>query len=307
MKVSAEAAAEREKRSAAMTSVVAAFALTSLKFGIGIYTNSLGILSEAAHSGLDLIATVVTLFAIQSSIKPADEQHQYGHGKIENLSALFETALLLVTCGWIVYESVVRLFFKHVTVDPSLWAFLIMATSIAVDYSRSRILLKAARKYKSQALEADALHFRTDIWSSAVVIFGLSGVWVARSNPNLQILTDADAVAAVVVAIIVVYVSLRLGFRTIYELMDSAPEGLRERVRRAVEEIPGIYDCHRVRVRGSGATIFIDVHVCIDENQRLKEAHELSDQVEVVVRKIAANSDVLVHAEPARKGHHPHH
>jgi cation diffusion facilitator family transporter len=173
-------------------------------------------------------------------MKPADELHHYGHGKIENLSALFETILLLATCGWIVYESIVRLFFKHIAVDPSIWAFGIMATSIVVDYSRSRILFRTARKYKSQALEADALHFRTDIWSSAVVIFGLLGVAAARLNSGLQVLNDADAIAAVLVAVIVVYVSVRLGARTIYALMDSAPEGLREQIRRTVEEVPGI-------------------------------------------------------------------
>jgi len=302
-----EVAAEQEKRSAALTSVLAAIILTSLKLGIGSYTNSLGILSEAAHSGLDLLATLVTLYAIHSSMKPADEQHHYGHGKIENLSALFETSLLLVTCGWILYESVSRLFFRHVAVDPSLWAFIIMAFSIIVDYSRSRILLDTARKYKSQALEADALHFRTDIWSSAVVILGLIGVWVSRLNTGLQILGDADAIAAVFVAAIIVYVSARLGARTIYDLMDSAPEGLKERIRDEIEQIPGIYDCHRVRVRTSGGRVFVDVHVCVDEKQSLEKAHQLSDQAELAVKKIAGNADVVVHVEPASRGHHPHH
>jgi cation diffusion facilitator family transporter len=157
----------REKRIVAATSVVAAIFLTGLKLVIGLLTGSLGILAEAAHSGLDLAAAVITMFAVQVSDRPADRTHQYGHGKIENLSALIETMLLLVTCFWIVYEALHRLFFESVEINPSWWAFLTMAISIIVDFSRSRALARTARKYHSQALEADALHFSTDIWSSS--------------------------------------------------------------------------------------------------------------------------------------------
>src|SRR5512135_2943975 len=145
--------ADREKRSAALTSVVAAVFLTGMKIVVGILTGSLGILSEAAHSGLDLVAAAVTLFAVRVSGRPADPEHTYGHGKIENLSALFETVLLLVTCVWIIYEAINRLFFHEQAVDPSFWAFAIMITSIVVDYTRSRVLYRAAKKYDSQALE----------------------------------------------------------------------------------------------------------------------------------------------------------
>jgi cation diffusion facilitator family transporter len=155
--------ARKDKRSAALSSVVAAIGLTGFKLVVGLLTNSLGILAEAAHSGLDLVAAAMTYFAVRVSDKPADQEHPFGHGKIENLSALFETLLLLATSGWIIYEAIQRLFFVTVKVETSIWSFLVMGTSIFIDYTRSRILYKAARKYKSQALEADALHFSTDI------------------------------------------------------------------------------------------------------------------------------------------------
>src|SRR5512136_847576 len=151
--------ATAEKRSVAASSVLAAILLTGMKLTVGLTTGSLGILSEAAHSGLDLVAAAVTWFAVRVSGRPADREHTYGHGKVENLSALFETVLLLITCVWIIYEAIQRLFFKTVEVEASFWAFAVMATSIVVDITRSRILYAAARKHNSQAVEADALHF----------------------------------------------------------------------------------------------------------------------------------------------------
>src|SRR5512146_1472064 len=145
--------AVKDKGSAALSSVIAAVALTTFKLIVGLLTNSLGIMAEAAHSALDLVAAAVTLFAVRAADKPSDEKHHFGHGKIENLSALFETVLLLVTSGWIIYEAIQRLFFVSVKVEASIWSFIVMGTSIVIDYTRSRILLKAARKYNSQALE----------------------------------------------------------------------------------------------------------------------------------------------------------
>src|SRR5215470_13348294 len=163
-----------EKRTAAGNSVLAAFVITGLKIAVGVTTGSLGILSEAAHSGLDLIASVLTFFSVGVSDKPADADHQYGHGKFENFSAFIETGLLLITCVWIVTEAIRRLFFHHHTViEPSVAAFAVLFLSMIVDFWRSRALGKTALRYDSQALEADALHFTTDIWSSGVVAAGL--------------------------------------------------------------------------------------------------------------------------------------
>jgi cation diffusion facilitator family transporter len=290
----------KEKNSAARSSVFAAVALTAFKLVIGLVTNSLGILAEAAHSGLDLVAAVVTLIAVNYSAKPPDAEHHFGHGKIENLSALFETVLLLVTCIWIINESIQRLFFAFVEVDASYWAFLVMITSIVIDYSRSRVLYKAARKYRSQALEADALHFSTDIWSSSVVILGLAGVRYAEMFPGFDFLRRADAVAALLVAVIVIYVSAQLGRKTVHGILDHAPGGLRESIKRAVEEIPGIHDCHAIRVRTSGVGLFVDMHVNLDPQLSLERAHELTELASDAVRRIVPNADVTVHAEPLR-------
>ncbi len=289
---------QREKRSVALGSLVAAFGLTGMKVVVGIATNSLGILAEAAHSALDLVAAAVTYVAVRVSDKPADSDHLFGHGKVENVSALFETVLLLATSVWILHEGYLRLLVHSVEVDPSIWAFLVMGLSIGVDYSRSRMLYRAARKHNSQALEADALHFSTDIWSSAVVILGLLGVLVARSAPGLAWLGRADAVAAMVVALIVMFVCGELGWRSIKALLDTAPPGMAERVCREVEAVEGVLDCHRVRIRPSGPQYFIDFHVTMDGARTLVAAHALVEVVEERVRALVPGSDVTVHVDP---------
>src|SRR5207249_3318952 len=192
-----------EKRMVAANSVLAAVAITSLKVVVGVTTGSLGILSEAAHSGLDLIAAVITLISVRLSDKPADADHQYGHEKVENFSAFIETGLLLLTCVVIVYEAIKRLFFHHVHIEPSSAAFLVLFFSMAVDYWRSRALGTIADKYDSQALQADALHFSTDVWSTGVVALGLGLVIVGR-RLHATWLLDADPVAALFVAGVIV-------------------------------------------------------------------------------------------------------
>jgi len=287
-----------EKKSAALSSVIAAVALTVFKIVVGFATGSLGILAEAAHSGLDLMAAMMTFLAVRFSGKPADRNHLYGHGKMENLSGLFETLLLLATCVWIIYEATHRLFFHAVAVEVTFWSFAVMATSIGVDISRSRMLYRAAKKYNSQALEADALHFSTDIWSSAVVILGLLCVKVSEWVPSLASLRQADSVAAILVGLIVVYVSMQLGIRTVQALLDVAPSGIEKKIISAVEVVPGVTDCHNVRLRYSGPQLFVDIHVRIDGNKTLKEAHNLTDEIERVIQQLAPNADVTIHPEP---------
>ena len=290
--------ADYEKKSAALNSVAAAVFLTGLKVVVGIWSGSIGILAEAAHSGLDFVAALVTYVAVRAAGKPADVEHLYGHGKIENLSATVEALLLLATCGWIIYEAVERLVGKNIHVDASAWAFGVMAVSIVVDVTRSRMLKRVADKHRSQALEADALHFSTDVWSSAVVILGLIGVKVAASVPSLGFLAKADAAAAVVVAAIVVVVSLQLGLRAVQALLDAAPIGMLEKVKTAVEKVEGVHDCHNVRIRHSGPQYFVDLHVLVDGSQTLEEAHALTDRIEREVQLLLPEADVTVHPEP---------
>lgn len=287
-----------EKTRAAGSSVLAAVFLTAIKIVVGVLTGSLGILAEAAHSALDLVAALTTYFAVRISSKPPDFDHTYGHGKVENLSALFETILLFATCAWIVYEAICRLFIKFIPVEVNAWSFVVMATSIAVDASRSRILFRAAKKYNSQALEADALHFSTDIWSSAVVILGLAFILIGRKFTRLEFLHHADAVAALIVAAVVVYICIRLGIRTINALLDTAPSGMGEKITKIVEALPGVADCHSVRVRNSGAQFFVDIHVLMDGNQSLYSAHALTEEIENKIQDFVKDADVLVHPEP---------
>jgi cation diffusion facilitator family transporter len=287
-----------EKQSAALTSLFAAIGLTAFKIVVGLATGSLGILAEAAHSGLDLIAAAMTLVAVRISGRPADRSHRYGHGKVENLSALAETLLLLGTCVWIVWEASRRLIYHRVEVEVTIWSFVVMATSIMVDFSRSRVLARAAKKYHSQALEADALHFRTDIWSSSVVIVGLVCVKVSDWNPALAVLKQADAVAALGVSVLVVWVSWQLGRRTVDALVDRAPEGMEDRIQAAVEAVPGVRDCHAIRLRYSGPVLFIDLHVLVDGNQTLFAAHALTETIEGVIQELVPGADVTVHPEP---------
>lgn len=214
----------QEKQAVALASVIAAFLLVAMKLTVGLLTGSLGVLSEAMHSGLDLVAAVLTYFSVRVSDKPADPDHPFGHGKIESLSAFAETALLFVTCAWIIWEAIRRLFYHNVHVEPTLASFGVMFIAITIDTFRSRALFRVARKYNSQALEADALHFSTDVYSSSVVILGLILVYVANQN-NLPWLRKADPVAALVVAGIVVYITLKLGKRTVEALVDASPEG----------------------------------------------------------------------------------
>lgn len=291
---------QKEKSSAALSSVLAAVGLTTFKIIVGILTNSLGILAEAAHSALDLAAAVMTFFAVRVADKPADPDHPFGHGKVENISALFETLLLLATSGWIIYEASHRLMVPEAHVEVSIWSFIVMGTSIVVDVSRSRMLMKAAKKHNSQALEADALHFSTDIWSSSVVILGLILVVIGRYFPSLAFLEKGDAVAALVVAVIVIFVSGELGFRSIQALLDAAPKnGEYDRIIREVGAMQGIVNVHAVRVRSSGAGWFVDMHVLMDGNLSLNESHAVTEKIEAKVQEILPKSDVTVHVEPA--------
>jgi len=286
-----------EKRAVAGNSVLAAIAITALKIVVGVTTGSLGILSEAAHSGLDLIAAIITFFSVRVSDKPADFDHQYGHGKVENFSAFLETGLLLLTCIWIVYEAIKRLFYRHVEIEPSIGAFLVMFFSIAVDFWRSRLLGRIAVKYDSQALEADALHFSTDIWSSGVVILGLALVQLGRSY-GVGWLRDADPVAALFVAGVVTWVSWRLARKTIDALLDAAPSGVRNKIIAAVSSVDGLLEVDRVRIRRAGNRYFADLSIGLARNVTFQRSEQVSDAVTNAVHQILPDADVVVHPIP---------
>src|SRR5437868_3034550 len=275
-----------EKRGVAGNSVLAAIAVTTLKIAVGLATGSLGILSEAAHSGLDLVAAIITLFSVQVSDKPADADHQYGHGKVENFSAFIETGLLLLTCIWIVYEAFKRLFFHHVEIEPSLAAFLVMFFSMIVDYWRSRALGRIAAKYDSQALEADALHFSTDIWSSGVVVLGLSRTVTFQRSEQVS-----DAVTSAVHDVLpdadVVVHSIPRAVNT---------ENIFDRVR-AVATLHNL-NVHDVSVQDLRGSLHVEQHLELDERLTLKEAHDRVTLLESEIRHdVPEISSILTHIE----------
>ena len=286
-----------EKRAVAGNSVLAALAITALKIVVGVTTGSLGILSEALHSVLDLIAAIITLMSVRVSDKPADADHQYGHGKVENFSAFIETGLLLLTCVWIIYEAAKRLFFHHVEIEPSIAAFVVMFISMAVDFWRSRALGRIAAKYDSQALEADALHFSTDIWSSGIVIIGLTLVLLGRRY-GIGWLRDADPIAALCVAGVVVYVSWRLARKTIDALLDAAPAGVRNKIVAAVSGVDGMLEVDRVRIRRAGNRYFADLSVGVARNVTFQRSEQMVEAVTSAVHEVLPDADVIVHSVP---------
>jgi cation diffusion facilitator family transporter len=289
---------QSEKRTVALNSLLAAAAITVLKLVVGVTTRSLGLLSEAAHSGLDLVAAFITFLSVRVSDKPADAEHQYGHGKVENFSAFIETGLLLLTCIWIVWEAVRRLSGHHpVQIEPSVTAFVVLGASMAVDWWRSRKLKRIASKYDSQALEADALHFSTDIFSSGIVAVGLALVWAAE-RWGIPGFAKADPIAALVVSGVIVYVSSRLGRQTIDALLDAAPPGYRSRIIDAVLEIGGVIEVERVRIRRAGNRYFADLTVGLARNVTFQRSGQAMTEITAAVQRILPNCDVVIHPVP---------
>src|ERR1700726_2618301 len=292
---------QAEKRSVAGNSVLAAIAITTLKVVVGFTTGSLGILSEAAHSGLDLIAAIVTFFSVQVSDKPADADHQYGHGKFENFSAFIETGLLLLTCVWIIYEAIKRLFFLEVEIEPSAAAFVVMFLSIAVDAWRSRALGRIATKYDSQALEADALHFSTDVWSAGAAVLGL-GLILAGRTYHIDWLSRPRPIGALFVGGVIVSVSWRLARRTTDALLDAAPSGVRSQIMDAVSRVEGVLEVDRVRIRRSGNRYFADLAVGLARTVTFQRSEQLASAVTEAVHKVLPDADVTVQPLPRAEG-----
>jgi len=280
----------KEKKQAAFISVIAAIVLTGFKLTIGLVTNSLGILSEALHSGLDLVAAVITYFSVRVSDRPADDKHNYGHGKIENFSAFMETILLLITCTWIIYEAVNRLVSNETDIKISIWSYIVVITSILIDINRSRMLYRVAKKHNSQALEADALHFSTDIWSSTVVLFGLICA-------NFGFFA-ADSIAALVVAAIVLLVSYKLGKKAIDVLLDRAPQDTVAIVKETLATFKEVKKYHNLKVRTAGADTFIKVNIHLDPTLEFLEVHELCNKIEETIHSLIPRSELYLHPEP---------
>ena len=282
---------QSEKEQVALTSIAASAALTLAKAAVGLATGSLAILSEAGHSLIDLGATVLTYGAVRISGKPADEEHQYGHGKFESVSALAETALLFLLSGVVIWEALKRLLeHEEHAVSANAWAFGVIVLSIVVDFFRARALSRTAKQTSSHALEADALHFSSDLWASLAVLVGLGGVRLG--------LSWADSVAAIVVAVLVCVAGWRLGRRTIDTLTDVAPEGTSEKVRMIAARVPGIVKVEQVRAREVGEKTFTDLTVAVSRTLPLDRVSAIKEAVTVAIRKQMPGAEATVTTDP---------
>jgi cation diffusion facilitator family transporter len=282
---------QETKERVALSSIAVSAGLTVAKAVVGFMTGSLAILSEAAHSLTDFIATVITYFAVKISGKPADDEHHYGHGKVESVAALIATALLFVLSFFVIWEGLHRLFGgKGHHVDANIWAFGVIIVSIVADFFRARLLYKVAGETSSHALEADALHFDSDMWSSMAVLAGLALVWLGYAW--------ADAVAAILVAILICIAGWRLGRRTIETLTDTAPAGVAEQVEGAVKKVKGVVSVDRVRVRPVGSTLFVETNVGVSRTLPLDRVAKLKESIEKAIRKEVREAEISVVTEP---------
>ena len=275
----------------ALISVFAAVVLVALKLGAGLASGSLGLVAEALHSGTDLVAALLTLFAIRVAIRPPDSEHQYGHGKAEHLAALAEAAFLVLASLFIASQAVLALTSSdgH-EVDAAWYTLLVLAIVIAIDVSRTVISLRASRRYDSPALASNALHFGGDLLGSVAVLIGLLSVRAGFA--------EGDAIAALVVAVLVIGAAVRLARGNVEVLMDRVPAAAAEAARGAIRrDAPGV-EVRRLRVREAAGSYFVDVVIGIRPDAAVAQGHAAADAVEAAVKHDLPRADVVVHVEP---------
>ena len=293
----APAEASALKRRVAFNSALAATAMTALKLAAGIISGSLGVLSDAAHSGLDLAGAVLTFFSVRVSDKPADEDHTYGHGKIENISAFFEAGLMAISCVWIIWEAVQRIRLNTYEIKHSFWPVLVVLSSIAVDFWRSRSLRRAAERTGSPALATDAFHFASDIWASVAVLAGLLASWLGTVF-HIDWLRYADPIAAIFVSLMILRITATLTHETIGVLMDKIPAETRIQVIRQAEQVPGVLAVEQARVRRSGPHYFADLTLALPRNFTFEHTGELVRAATEAVHHVLPQADVVIHTVP---------
>ncbi|MGB6192809.1 MAG: cation diffusion facilitator family transporter [Terracidiphilus sp.] len=285
------------KRQVTLRSMLAAAVMTLLKLAAGLFSGSLGVLSDAAHSALDLAGTSLTFFAVRVSDKPADEGHTYGHGKFENLSAFFEVGLMALSCAWIIWEAGQRIVHRNFELRHSVWPAMVLITSIVVDYWRSRQLKKAAEITGSPALATDAFHFASDIWSTVAVLVGLGASWIGKTR-GVTWLDYADPVAAIFVSVMILRVTVLLARETIAVLMDEVPAETRRRIVRAVQNVDGVLAVEQARVRRAGAAYFVDITLGLPRSYTFEHTDELVKAATDAVHEALPQADVVIHPVP---------
>jgi cation diffusion facilitator family transporter len=279
------------QRRTALVSVVAAILLIALKLGAGLASHSLGLISEALHSGTDLVAALLTFFAVGVAVRPADVSHQYGHGKAEHLSALAEAAILVAASLFIAWRAITHLVGgRDATVEARWYAFAVIGIVIVVDISRTVILWRASRRYRSAALASNALHFASDLGGSVAVLVGL--VLVREGYKG------ADSAAALFVAVLVLLAAARLMKRNVDVLMDRAPADAEQAARAALGRVEPPVTLKRLRMRQVGPRQFMDVVIAVPPGAAVGQGHAAADRVEDALNAALPGSDVVVHVEP---------
>jgi cation diffusion facilitator family transporter len=291
------AALSAQKRRVALLSMSAAGAMTMFKVGAGVLSGSLGVISDAVHSGLDLAGAALTFFSVNVSDKPADEDHPYGHGKIENLSSFAEATLMGISCAWIVWEAIQRIFVHAVEVRHSLWPVVVLLASIAVDYSRSRELRAVAEKTGSPALATDAYHFASDMWATLAVLAGLGVNWIG-AHYGIAWLRYADPVAAIVVSILILRMTVRLGHEAVAVLVDEVSTETRRQLVSEVERVPGVLAVEQARLRRAGAKHFADLTLALPRRFTFEHTGQVVDDATAAVQRVLPQADVVIHTVP---------
>jgi cation diffusion facilitator family transporter len=285
------------KRKVTLNSMAAAALMTVLKLAAGLMSGSLGVLSDAAHSALDLVGVTLTFFSVRVSDRPADEGHTYGHAKFENLSAFAETGLMAVSCAWIIWEAMQRMFTHTLTLHHSLWPVLVLLMSIAVDWWRSRRLQHVAEQTGSPAIATDAFHFASDIWSTVAVLAGLGASWIGM-RMGIGWLRYADPCAAVLVSLMILRMTLHLGRETVAVLMDEVPAETRQRLVNEVATVDGVLAVEQARVRRAGASYFADLTLALPRRFTFEHTGELVRAATEAVHRALPTADVVIHTVP---------
>ena len=286
-----------EKKRVALQSMLAAAVMTVLKLAAGIFSGSLGVLSDAAHSGLDLAGATLTYFSVRVSDKPADEDHTYGHGKVENISSFIEAGLMAISCAWIIWEALARMINHSVELRHSIWPFLVLATSVVVDYWRAGQLRVVARRTGSPALAMDAFHFASDIWSTLAVLAGLGASWVG-ARYRIDWLRYADPFAAIVVSLMILRITLQLARETVGALTDQIPAETRDRLVNEVQGVEGVLAVEQARVRRSGAAYFADLTLALPRRSTFERTDELVRAATEAAQRALPQADVVIHTVP---------
>lgn len=298
---------QRQKTKVALLSVVSNVFLVAGKIAVGVLINSVAIISEAIHSGMDLLAAVIAFVAVQISGKPADQSHPFGHGKAENLSGAIEALLIFAAAGWIIYESILKLIHpRHI--DEPVWGVGIMFVSSAINWFVSHWLFIVGKKTESIALEADAWHLRTDVWTSVGVMIGLGIIWIGDHFLPTVNLNWVDPIAALMVAVMILKAAYDLTIKSVRDLLDAGLEPVEEERLRALialHDPPQIRGFHNLRTRKSGGRRFVEFHILVNPAMSVNRSHKLTDELTVKIREIMPDSLVTIHVEPCKSKCYP--